>query len=151
MGTSYFHELTRQAVRVAEEMSEEAVAAPGIPRTVSVLRRSVAAPADTAAGIPATWNMAPGLDAVQSLIFYPRNWNIHAPAEAKLLDAERMIVLMDVPASAGQPTDIVLRTDRIRYSDSEYGDATFEVLETQAIEGPGAVRVKVKYAREGTV
>lgn len=148
-GTSYFHELTRQAMRVAEEMVEEAVQAPTVPRTVDVLRVTQQVSANTAAGIPATWSVVNGLESIQSLVFQPREWNEAHPAQAKLLDAQRIILMADVPAGGGILADKILTTDRVQYDDPTYGVVPFDVLEVFPIKGAGLVRVKVEYVREG--
>jgi len=149
MGTSYFHELARQTMRVAEEMSEEAVAAPAVPRTVDVLRVTKAVDADTAAGIPAVWGAVAGLEDIQSLVFHPREWNETQPAEAHILEGERIILMADVPAAGGILSDKLLPTDRVQYDDPTYGVVPFAVMEVFPIRGAGLVRVKAKYVREG--
>ena len=148
-GTGYFHELARQAMRVAEEMSEEAVAAPTVPRTVNVLRVTQLNAVDTAAGISPTWSAVAGLEDIQTLVFHPREWNQAHPTEVALLAGERIFLMADVPAGGGILSDKILTTDRIEYEDGTYGLVPFDVVEVFPIKGAGLVRVKGRYVREG--
>jgi hypothetical protein len=150
MGTSYVHELTRQAFRIAEEMTEEAVSAPNVPRVVDVVRKTKAVAANTALGVPATWQPVAGLADIQSLIFYPRQWNDDQPDEAKIKAGERVVVLVDVPAGGTVGANKIALTDRVKYIDPTYGLSFWEVKEVEPITGPGMVRVKVAFDRQAS-
>ena len=150
MGTSYVHELTRQAFRIAEEMTEEAVNSPSIPRTVDVVRKFQVASVNTALATPATWQARAGLTDLQSLIFYPRQWHEEEPAEAKIKAGERIIVIADVPAAGKVQANKIALTDRIKYNAPTYGESYWEVHEVQPISGPGLVRIKVSFDRQAS-
>tara|TARA_B000000532_G_scaffold162640_1_gene131141 strand:- start:378 stop:872 length:495 start_codon:yes stop_codon:yes gene_type:complete len=150
MGTSYVHELTRQAFRIAEEMTEEAVSAPNVPRVVDVVRKFQVVSVDTALGVPATWQSVAGLSDLQSLVFYPRQWHEEEPAEAKIKAGERVIVIADVPAGGKVQANKIALTDRIKYDDPTYGQSYWEIQEVQPISGPGLVRVKVAFDRQAS-
>lgn len=147
-GTNYFHELTRQAFRLAEEITEEAVGGNSIPRTVSVIRKTEAVAANSALGVKATWSTVAGLDTIEALIHYPRSWNESQQQELKLLAGERVIVLVDVPAGGNVSADKISLTDRIKYNDPTYGDSYWEVVEVLPIQGPGMVRTRVRFDRQ---
>jgi hypothetical protein len=148
MGTAYAHELTRQAFRIAEEMTEEAVTAPNVPRVVDVVRKTQVSSANTALAVPATWQVVAGLADLQALIFYPRQWHEEEPAEAKIKAGERVIVIVDVPAGGEVQANKIALTDRIKYDDPTYGESFWDVQEVQPISGPGMVRVKVAFDRQ---
>ena len=63
--------------------------------------------------------------------------------------AERELLLADVPAGGGVAEDKVVLSDIVEYTDPLYGLARFEVLEAIPVPGPGLVRLKVRYCREG--
>ena len=149
-GTSYVHELTRQAFRIAEEMTEEATTSANIPRTVNVVRKTETVAANTALGVEATCQVVNGLENLQSLIFYPRQWEEDQPAEARLKSGERMIVIADVPAAGNAGANQVMLTDRVQYNDPTYGDSFWQVLEVQTISGPGMARIKVQFDRQAS-
>ncbi len=149
-GTSYVHELTRQAFRIAEEMTEEAVTAATTPRTISVIRKTETVSANTALAIEATWQTVNGLDDLETLIFYPRQWQEDQPAEARLKSGERMLVVADVPAAGKAGANQIMLTDRVKYTDPTYGLSFWKVLEVQTIGGPGMARIKVEFDRQAS-
>ena len=147
-GTNYFHELTRQAFRLAEEMTEEAVGNNSIPRTVSIIRKVKQGAENSALGVKATWSAVNGLESVEALISYPRQWNEETQEHLKLLSGERMILLIDVPEAGGVSADKISLTDRIKYNDPTYGESFWEITEVQPVQGPGIVRVKASFDRQ---
>jgi len=147
-GTNYFHELTRQAFRLAEEMAEEAIPNNGIPRTVAVIRKTETVAANSALGVKATWGAVAGLDAIESLILYPRQWNESSPQELKILKGERTIIVVDVPSAGGVSADKIALTDRIKYNDPTYGESYWEIVDVEPHQGSGLIRCRVKFDRQ---
>ena len=148
IGTSYAHELTRQAARVVSELSEEATQ--GIPKVVSILRKEEVSQANTALGIVGQYNPVAGLQNIPATVFHPNKWKEDlTKGDIKIKMAERELLLADVPAGGGVAEDKVVLSDIVEYTDPLYGLARFEVLEAIPVPGPGLVRLKVRYCREG--
>lgn len=149
-GTSYAHELSRQAVRVLSEVTNEPVISTTDPITVSILRRQVTLPGNTARGIAATWVEVAGLDDLFAVVFTQADWSEFSasPNATRLLEGERILLIPDVPASGGVDAFEVLTTDRCSYIDPVYGLHSFEITEVRLPQGPGVAWLKVRYARE---
>lgn len=146
MGSSYAHELVRQASRVASELVEQPTQ--GIPRTVSIIRSTVSASADTALGIPATWAVVAGLEGLQATYFQPSAWDKDRPAQAvDITKAERSLLIADTPSAGGISSDTILLTDKIRVDDPEFGMVDLEVTAVKPLRGTGLIHVESVYRR----
>ena len=145
-GASYAQELVRQASRVASELVEQATT--GIPRVVTIVRKTQAIAANTALGIAATWDAVAGLDGLQATYFQPSTWDKDRPGTAtEILDAERTLLIADVPSAGSIAAYKILLTDKIRVDDPEFGLVDFQVTSVSPIRGTGLVHVECVYRR----
>lgn len=158
-GTKAFHAALRQATYVGAEAGADPVKGGTLPQTVAILRHVQTAAGDGAAGIKATFGQVPGLAKIAALVHLPGSgaqaaWIDKATgASIVLKDNQRLITLIDVPASSlGAVTfgrDIVLPSDRISITDATYGaGAIFKVLEISSYKAAGMITVLTEYARE---
>lgn len=145
-GTSYAQELIRQASRVASELVEQPTN--GIPRVVSIIRKTQAVAANTALGIAATWDAVSGLTDLQATYFQPSTWEKDRPATTtQILDAERTLLIADVPAAGGIDAYKILLTDKVRVDDPEFGVVDLEITSVSPVRGTGLVHVDCVYRR----
>lgn len=137
-------------MRVLSEITNEPVVSTVDPITVSILRRQVLVPGNTARGIASTWTEVAGLEDMLAVVFTQADWSeANAdPNATRLLEGERIIMIPDVPAGGGVDAFEVLTTDRVSYIDAVYGLHSFEILEVRLPQGPGVAWMRVRYARE---
>ena len=146
MGTSYAQELVRQASRVASELVEQPTT--GIPRVVTIVRKTQAVAANTALGISASWDAVSGLTDLQATYFQPSTWDKDRPGTAtEIVDAERTLLIADVPSAGSIAAYKILLTDKVRVDDPEFGVVDFEVKSVSPIRGTGLVHVDCVYRR----
>ncbi len=146
-GTNYAHELVRQASRVVSELSEEATS--GIPRTIDIIRKTVATTADSALGIAGTWNTVAGLASLQANYFQPSAWDKDRPAETtEIIEAKRTLLIADVPAAGGNVANKILLTDKIRVDDPEFGVVDLGIEKVANIRGTGLIHIEAVYRRD---
>ena len=145
-GTSYAQELVRQASRVASELVEQPTT--GIPRVVSIVRKTESVSANTSLGIAATWDAVSGLTDLQATYFQPSTWEKDRPATAtEIVGAERTLLIADVPASGSIAAYKILLTDKVRVDDPEFGVVDFQVTSVSPIRGTGLIHVECVYRR----
>jgi|MDSZ01.3.fsa_nt_gb hypothetical protein len=145
-GTSYAHELVRQASRVASELVEQPTS--GIPRVVSIIRKTETGAPNSALGIAATWVSVPGLEDLQATYFQPSTWDKERPANAtEIVDAERSLLIADIPSAGGISADKILLTDKIRVDDPEFGVVDLAVTDVKPLRGTGLIHVECTYRR----
>ena len=149
-GTSYAHELTRQAVRVLSELTNEAVTSTNDPIQVNILRRQETAAGNMARGIAATWSTVAGLEDLMAVVFTQSDWNDReaVPNTVRLREGERVIMIPDIPTAGGVAAYTILPTDRVSYVDAVYGLTSFDITEVRMPQGPGVAWMRVQYARE---
>lgn len=149
-GTHYIHEMTRQAMRIGAEMNNPAVLSSVTPQPVDVLRRRIIADGVPSQGIAELWETVAGLTDIFGQVILPAAWNKAQvePGMPVLRSTQRVVLLVDVPATGEVGQYDVVMTDRIKYEDPIYGDQVFEIKELMPSPGPGIVRMIVEYARE---
>lgn len=149
--TSRAHELQRRGTYAHGEFTNDPVAA-GYPRTIAIERRIQTSAGSSAARIPATWQVVAGLDAVPGTVWLPAPWNDAQQATGITLKAsERMVTLVDIPATASERGDVLLLSDRVAVDDPIYGtDAVFNVIEVPFVLA-GVLHAKVQYAHADEV
>lgn len=144
--TQRAHELLRRGAYGHAEQTNQPVTS-GLPRTIAIHRSVVTAAGDSAARIPRTWAQVAGLDAIAGTIWLPAPWS-ERPSETEipLRESERMVTLVDIPATAAEGEDVVLLTDRLSFDDPIYGaDSVFNVERIHALPD-GVTHVRVMYA-----
>lgn len=146
-GTDYAHELIRQASRVVSELSEEATS--GIPRVISIIRKTQSVAADTALGIPATWQAVAGLTDLQANYFQPSAWDAVRPAQTtEITEAKRTLLIADVPAQGGVSADRILLTDKVQVDDPEFGVVDLAIKSVAPVRGTGLIHIEAAYVRD---
>jgi len=146
-GAEYAQELVRQASRVTSELSEQPTN--GIPRVVSIIRKTVVTAADTALGIAASWNSVAGMDSLQATYFQPSQWDKETSGTAtETVEAKRKLIIADVPAGGGSPADKILLTDKIRVDDPAFGLVDLEIKKLSPMRGTGLIHVEAAYRRD---
>lgn len=143
-------ELRRQALVSTSEINEHIPADSDFPRTVEVKRQEKTADGNPAIGIGATWATVAGLDAIVGHVRTNGKWRDQETGQRILLgEAERIVMLLDVPAGGNGLADEVLTTDRLIFDDPIKGEVTvWEVVETYVSNRDGIAVCRVKYARE---
>lgn len=145
--TSRAHELLRMAYHAHAELVNDPVADGLDPITIEIIRKRKTANGSTSAGIPATWMTVAGLTAIPGTVHFPESWNARRDdSEVTLHDNQRIVSLVDVPATLTEAADVVLLSDRLVFDDPTYGaDSVWRVKEVRSTIA-GAVRVVVEYA-----
>lgn len=145
IGTARVHELLRQGVYAHAEQTNDPVTT-GYPRTLKIIRRVQTAAGSTAAGIPATWATVAGLSAIPGVVHLPETWDDQQEADITLREAERVVTLVDIPATTTEGEDVLLLSDRVAFDDPTYGaDAVFEIVQIRPAAA-GVTRAVVRYA-----
>lgn len=148
MGASRAHELIRQASRIVSEASEQATN--GIPRVVDVIRKTETVAGDSALMLPATYQPVAGLTSLQATYFQPSEWNNTRPGTAaEVVQADRVLLIADVPAAGDGAADVILLTDRVRVDDPEFGLIDLIVTDVATVRGTGLVKVEASFGRDG--
>jgi hypothetical protein len=138
--------MLRKATYAAREMTGEA----GLPVTVAILREYVSTAGDASRGIAPVKSLRTGLTAIAAHVHSPQCWDgTQTVSGIELKQTERLVVLVDVPATSGVPANTVLLSDKLKFNDQVYGaNAIFEVVEVHANQPAGLVTAKVVFARE---
>ena len=147
-GTQYSQELVRQASRVASELVEQPTH--GIPRTVDIVRKSEVggSPANSALGLPASWNPVAGLSGLSATLFLPNEWDGERdPTQLEVRASERTLLVADVPEAGTIPADRIMLTDKVQFLDPVYGDSIFTIEDVNPIRGTGLIRIRAVYSR----
>lgn len=144
--TSRAHELLRRGTYAHAEQTNDPVAS-GLPRTLKIDRRTETAPGSSSARIAPTWATVAGLDAIPGTVWLPAPWNDRDTETGITLRAsERMVSLVDIPATVAERGDVLLLTDRVVFDDPVYGtDAVFNVVRVP-FSLAGIVHAQVVYA-----
>lgn len=139
-------ELRRAAAYAHAEMTNDDQS-PALPRALSVHRMEQTAPGSSAAGIAATWAPVAGLTGIGGTVWLAAPWNAMKSETGLILrDSERMITLVDIPATASEGEDVLLLSDRVYFDDPVYGDAAvFKVVTVHALDA-GITHARVVYA-----
>lgn len=143
-------ELRRQALVTASEINEHIPADSDFPRTVAVKRQEQTAAGNPARGIGATWSTVAGLGSIVGRVRANGKWkDKETGLRITLGEAERVVMLLDVPAGGNGLADEVLATDRLVFDDPIKGaSSAWEVVETYVSNRDGIAVCRVKYIRE---
>lgn len=144
--TQRAHEILRRGAYAHAEQTNQPVTS-GLPRTIAIHRSVVTIAGNSATRVPRTWAQVAGLDAIAGTVWLPAPWNEKkSETDIPLRDSERMVTLVDVPATVAEGEDVVLLTDRLSFDDPTYGvDSVFNVKRIHALPD-GVTHVRVMYA-----
>lgn len=149
-GAGRVQELLRRGHRVWQEATNDPVAS-GYARTCDVLRFRQTAAGSTAAGIEPTFAQVAGLTGISCTVYtleHVRTWKERPTATAELNESERVVALVDVPATATEGADVVLLSDHLVIDDDVYGnDAVFRVTALFPFGPAGVIHARCEYAR----
>lgn len=142
-------ELLRRGHYGHSELTNDPVAS-GLPRTFDVIRMRKTAAGSSAARIPPTWAAVAGLHNIGGSLWTPSDWmDRESETEIQLRASERMISLVDIPATATELKDRLLLSDLICLDDPVYGArSVFEVIEIGPIVA-GIIHARLRYAHKG--
>jgi hypothetical protein len=143
-------ELRRQALVSASEINELIPLDSDFPRRVSVKRQEILAAGTPSAGISPTWTTVAGLGNLVGHVRTSGRWvDSETGARIVLGDAERVVMLMDVPAGGDGLADEVLLTDRLIFDDAIKGSSVvWDVKAVYLNKRDGIAICRVEYARE---
>lgn len=143
-------ELRRQALVAASEINELIPLDSDVPRRVAVKRQEVVAPGTPSAGIAPTWSTVAGLGDIVGHVRTSGKWVDSETGQRIVLgDAERVVMLLDVPAGGNGLADEVLLTDRLVFDDEIKGAASvWDVKAVYLNKRDGIVICRASYARE---
>lgn len=143
-------ELRRQAAVAASEINELIPLDSDVPRRVAVKRQELASSGTPSAGIAATWTTVAGLGSIVGHVRTSGKWVDSETGQRIVLgDAERVVMLIDVPAGGNGLADEVLLTDRLVFDDEIKGTGTvWDVKAVYLNKRDGIVVCRVAYARE---
>ena len=117
--------------------------------TVDVLRRAQTAAGSSALGIAPAFTTISGLNDIPALIRAGGTWRDQASGgERQLLEAERIVIVLDLPAGGAAARGELLASDRLRWSEPPYGKRTFEILEVQIREADQAAVALAKLVED---
>lgn len=120
-----------------------------VPVTVDIIRRELTQAGSSALGIVDAHINVEGLDDVQALIRSKGTWRDQTGGgKRQLLEAERIVVLLDIPTAGAASRGELLPTDRLRWSEPPYGERTFDVLEISIREADRAVVALVRMVED---
>lgn len=146
-GAAFAQELLRQGTRTLAEFLSEPVSA-GQPSVATILRSRQTAAGQPSAGIMPTYSAVAGLTNIPATLFLPAQWVDRNDAGLKLKESERMVLFVDVPATATEGADIILPSDRVRLADPVFGTVDFSIVEVSPFKAAGLIAVRVDYARQ---
>lgn len=145
--TTRAQELLRRGTYGHTEFTNDPVTS-GFPRVLNVLRERQTAPGSSSARIPATWAPVAGLTDIPGTVWLPAAWKEkETETSIPLKASERMVTLVDVPATVTEADDVVLLTDRVSFDDAVYGtNAVFNVVQVRLVLA-GVIHIRVDFAR----
>jgi len=142
-------ELKRQSIVMhSEAFGPEPDDDDSFPVTLDVLRRVQTSDGDPAAGIGPTWEDADGLDGLVGKIRSSGRWQKRDVGSATIAQDERVVTIMDLPATEGVGANVLLPTDHISFTDTMRGASVWEVLDVRNSPRDGIALALVKYVRE---
>jgi len=139
------HELLRMAYHAHAELVSDPVADGSYPTYGKILRSRQISAGSTAAGIGPTFAPIAGLEAVKIVIHHPESWNARRREGVTLKDDQRVVTLVDIPATVSEVADVLLLSDLVGFVDSIYGESIWRVVELRQTIA-GATRAVVEYA-----
>lgn len=143
-------ELRRQALVSSSEINEHIPADSDFPRTVSVQRKEQTSAGQPSIGLGASYSLVAGLTDITGHVRTNGRWKDARTGQRILLgDAERVVMLLDIPAGGNGQADELLTTDRLIFDDPIKGAATvWEVEEVYISYRDGIAVARCKYIRE---
>ncbi|MFN3199992.1 MAG: hypothetical protein ACE366_16470 [Bradymonadia bacterium] len=116
-----------------------------VPVTVDIIRRELTQTGSSALGIVDAHTHVSGLNNIPALIRMSGTWRDQTGGgKRQLLEAERIVVLLDIPVAGNAGRGELLPTDRLKWSEPPYGERTFEVVEITIREADQAVVALVR-------
>lgn len=142
-------ELRRTGAVATSEVTGDHTAAGSFPTTVDIIRREESSAGTPAAGIPGVWSTVAGLDALTGHVRTRGRWaDEEKGAEVDLTDAQRIVLIADIPAGGEGAAGELLASDRLRFTDPVRGLTTWEVEQVRTRKPDGLTVALVEYARE---
>lgn len=143
-------ELRRQALVSASEISELIPLDTDYPRRLAVKRQQVTVAGSPSVGIGPTWVTVAGLGDLVGHVRTSGKWvDEETGARIVLGEADRVVMVLDVPAGGYGLADEILLTDRLIFDDEIKGpDVVWDVKGIYLNKRDGIVVCRVTYARE---
>lgn len=142
-------ELRRQAAVAVSETKGLIPADSDFPTLVSVKRQEKTSAGAPSAGVSPSWSTVAGLSGLKGHVRTNGEWTDSDTGQRiKLGEAERVVLIVDVPAGGNGLADEVLLTDRLTFVDPMVGVKVWDVRAVHIDKRDGVVSCRVNNARE---